>query len=607
MTVTAVDPDAAATSKGEAEEQARAQRNLGWQLLWQVLMNQRRALVLGVAIGITWTAAKVAVPQLTKAAINQGIERNGALLSWSLFIAAAGLATGLLTAGRRYLAFRESRWTETLLRERLFGRLIDLDIGYHDKAQTGQLMSRASSDLMQIQAFIVMIPITFTNVIQIISVTAILFYTDPVLAVVALAPLPFVNFSARRFSNRIHPASIAVQAEQAQLASVVEETVSGVRVIKGFGAEQVQFDKLRKEADDIFGETMKAAKIRSSFLPAIDVLPALGLVGVLGVGGHRVLNGQITIGDLVAFNVYLTLLIWPLRNIGMIVALGQRAAAALVRIYEVLSTESTITDPVNPQQLPSAAAGGTTLGAVRFDHVQYGYNADQPVLSNFTIDIAGGESIAIVGATGSGKSTVARLLLRFYDTDSGHVFLDGVNVRKLKLHNLRQQIGVVFEDTVLFNDTVANNIAFAKPAASQQDLERAAKLAGAHDFIRELPHGYQTVIGERGFSLSGGQRQRIAIARAIIADPRVLVLDDATSAVDPSKEGEIREAMRTVMSGRTTIVIAHRPGTIALADRVVLLDGGTIAAIGTHEQLAATNTRYREVLAGMDEPKKAAD
>ena len=599
-----IETDAVVATRLEFE---RTQRSEGWKLLRGMLREQQRNLLFGAFIGVLWAGFKTAIPQMTKNAINQGIEQDGPLVKWVIIISGLGIFTGLLSGMRRYVAFRESRWTETLLRERLFGRLIDLDIGYHDKAQTGQLMSRASSDLMQIQAFIVMIPITFTNVIQIISVTAILFYTDPVLAVVALAPLPFVNFSARRFSNRIHPASIAVQAEQAQLASVVEETVSGVRVIKGFGAEQVQFDKLRKEADDIFGETMKAAKIRSSFLPAIDVLPALGLVGVLGVGGHRVLNGQITIGDLVAFNVYLTLLIWPLRNIGMIVALGQRAAAALVRIYEVLSTESTITDPVNPQQLPSAAAGGTTLGAVRFDHVQYGYNADQPVLSNFTIDIAGGESIAIVGATGSGKSTVARLLLRFYDTDSGHVFLDGVNVRKLKLHNLRQQIGVVFEDTVLFNDTVANNIAFAKPAASQQDLERAAKLAGAHDFIRELPHGYQTVIGERGFSLSGGQRQRIAIARAIIADPRVLVLDDATSAVDPSKEGEIREAMRTVMSGRTTIVIAHRPGTIALADRVVLLDGGTIAAIGTHEQLAATNTRYREVLAGMDEPKKAAD
>jgi len=599
-----IETDAEVATRLEFEQ---TQRSEGWKLLRGMLRDQRRNLLLGAVIGISWAGFKTAVPQMTKNAINQGIEKDGPLLKWVLIIAGLGVLTGLLSGMRRYVAFRESRWAETLLRERLFAHLIGLNVGYHDKAQTGQLMSRASSDLMQIQGFIVMIPITLSNVIQIIAVTAILFYTDPVLALVALVPLPFVNISARRFSNRIHPASIAVQAEQAQLASVVEESVSGVRVIKGFGAEQVQFDKLRKEADDIFGETMKAAKIRSSFLPAIDVLPALGLVGVLGVGGHRVLNGQITIGDLVAFNVYLTLLIWPLRNIGMIVALGQRAAAALVRIHEVLSTESTITDPAHPQQLPRVAIGATTLGAVKFDHVQFGYSPEQPVLSNFTLDIAGGESIAIVGATGSGKSTVARLLLRFYDTNSGHVFLDGVDVRKLKLRDLRQQIGVVFEDTVLFNDTVAQNIAFAKPTASQQDLERAAKLAGAHDFIGELPHGYETVIGERGFSLSGGQRQRIAIARAIIADPRVLVLDDATSAVDPSKEGEIREAMRTVMSGRTTIVIAHRPGTIALADRVVLLDGGTIAAIGTHEQLAATNTRYREVLASMDQPKKAAN
>ena len=456
---------------------------------------------------------------------------------------------------------------------------------------------------MQIQAFIVMIPITLSNVIQIFAVATILFITDPVLAIVAMLPLPFVNISARRFSNRIHPISVAVQAEQAQLANVVEESVSGVRVVKGFGAEQVQFKKLEKEANDIFGEAMKAAKIRSNFLPAIDVLPALGAVGVLGVGGHRVLSGQLSIGDLVAFNVYLTLLVWPLRNIGMIVALGQRAAAALVRIHEVLSTTSEITDPQVAKTLPSTA--NSQQGAIRFGHVQFGYDPMQPVLTNFNLEITAGESIAIVGATGSGKSTVARLLLRFYDTNNGHIFLDGVDIRKLKLRDLRQEIGVVFEDTVLFNDSVKSNIAFAKPDAVQADLERAAKLAGAHDFILRLPNGYDTLIGERGFSLSGGQRQRIAIARAIISDPRVLILDDATSAVDPSKEGEIRDAMRTVMSGRTTIVIAHRPGTIALAERVVFIDNSTIAAIGKHDELVATNDRYREVLANMEQFKDA--
>ena len=582
-------------------ELEQTQRSEGWKLLRGLLRDQRRNLVIGGVIGITWASFKVAIPQVTKFAINNGIEKDGPLLGWAVTIACLGVVTGVLSGLRRYVAFRESRWAETLLREKLFSHVLGLNIGYHDKAQTGQLMSRASSDLMQIQAFIVMIPITLSNVIQIFAVATILFITDPVLAIVAMLPLPFVNISARRFSNRIHPISVAVQAEQAQLANVVEESVSGVRVVKGFGAEQVQFKKLEKEANDIFGEAMKAAKIRSNFLPAIDVLPALGAVGVLGVGGHRVLSGQLSIGDLVAFNVYLTLLVWPLRNIGMIVALGQRAAAALVRIHEVLSTTSEITDPQVTKTLPSTE--NSQQGAVKFDHVQFGYDPMQPVLTNFNLEITAGESIAIVGATGSGKSTVARLLLRFYDTNNGHIFLDGVDIRKLKLRDLRQEIGVVFEDTVLFNDSVKSNIAFAKPDAVQADLERAAKLAGAHDFILRLPNGYDTLIGERGFSLSGGQRQRIAIARAIISDPRVLILDDATSAVDPSKEGEIRDAMRTVMSGRTTIVIAHRPGTIALAERVVFIDNSTIAAIGKHDELVATNDRYREVLANMEQFK----
>ena len=598
MSVSETDSDVSARLEFE-----QAQRGEGWKLLRGLLRDQRRNLVIGGLVGISLAAFKVAIPQVTKFAINDGIEKKGPLLQWALIIAGLGVMTGILSGFRRYVAFRESRWAETLLRERLFSHVLGLNIGYHDKAQTGQLMSRASSDLMQIQAFIVMIPITMSNVIQIFAVATILFITDPVLAIVAMAPLPFVNLSARRFSNRIHPISIAVQAEQAQLANVVEESVSGVRVIKGFGAEQVQFDKLSKEADDIYKESMKAAKIRSNFMPAIDVLPALGAVGVLGVGGHRVLSGQLSIGDLVAFNVYLTLLVWPLRNVGMIIALGQRAASALVRIHEVLSTSSTITDPPTARDLPSQ--NGKQLGAVKFDRVQFGYDPDRPVLQNFNLDIAAGESIAIVGATASGKSTVARLLLRFYDTNHGHVFLDGVDVRKLKLRDLRQQIGVVFEDTVLFNDSVKANISFAKPDAAQADLEKAAKLAGAHDFILQLPDGYDTVIGERGFSLSGGQRQRIAIARAIISDPRVLVLDDATSAVDPSKEGEIRDAMRTVMSGRTTIVIAHRPGTIALASRVVFIDNETVAAIGKHEELVATNARYREVLASMQQVKIA--
>jgi ATP-binding cassette subfamily B protein len=366
--------------------------------------------------------------------------------------------------------------------------------------------------------------------------------------------------------------------------------------VKGLGTESVQFNKLRTEADGIREVSLSAASIRSRFLPAIDLLPSLGLIAVLGYGGHRVVNGDLSIGDLVAFNVYLTMLVWPLRNIGMMVALGQRAAAALVRVQEVLSTEPAVQSPEQPRALP-ARGTATAVGAVSFEDVSFGYGEDHAILRNFSLTIAPGESVALVGATGAGKSTVVRLLLRFYDVVNGRITLDGIDLRRLDVHELRRNVGVVFEDTFLFNDTVHNNIAFAKPDADQATVERAARLAGAHEFILQLPNGYDTPIGERGFSLSGGQRQRVAIARAIVADPRVLVLDDATSAVDPSKEHEIRDAMQTVMKGRTTIVIAHRPGTIALADRIVFIDDGGVAAVGQHRELLETSQRYREVLA----------
>ena len=574
--------------------------SLGWKLLRTALFEQKRGLILGVLVGVFWAAGKVSVPQLTKMGIDRGIEGNESLWFWSGLVVGAGVIAGIFTSLRRWYAFRESRWIETRLREKIFDHLLHLHVGYHDGMQTGQIMSRASSDLQQLQAFVVMIPITLSNLAMVIAIVVLLISSQPVLALVALSPLPVVTILASRFSRDIHPVVLEVQQEQAQLATVVEESVAGVRVIKGFGAEKVQADKLRHEADDIWNVSLIAAKIRSRFLPALDLLPSLGLIAVLGIGGHRVINGQMSVGDLVKFNAYITMLIWPLRNLAMTVALGQRASVALMRVNEVLNTPSLITDPVVALELPSGSQT-QSVGQLQFDDVIFGYGDNAPIIDGFNLSVAPGSAVALVGATGSGKSTIVRLLTRFHDVQRGSIKIDGVDIRSLSLNDLRTAVGIVFEETFLFHDSVFDNIAFAQPDASPEVVERAAKLAGAHDFILELPHGYATILGERGYSLSGGQRQRIAIARAIVSDPRILVLDDATSAVDPSKEHEIRQAMATVMKGRTTIVIAHRAGTIALADSVVLLDGGRVVAVGTHEELLLNDERYQNVLAGWQE------
>jgi ATP-binding cassette subfamily B protein len=404
-----------------------------------------------------------------------------------------------------------------------------------------------------------------------------------------------VNVLGRRFAQRLHPEVLAVQQESAELATVVEETVAGVRVVKGFGSEPVQAAKLAKEADDIYEHAMRSSIIRARYMPAIELLPNIGLITVLAYGGHLVLDGQMTVGELVSFNIYVVMLIQPLRMLGMIVANGQRAASAGERISEVLQTAPRIVDPPNPKPLPQTGE----LGRVEFRAVSFDYrpDTDAGVLDRLDLTIEAGESVALVGATGSGKSTVARLIPRFYEVDAGAILLDGVDIREVRRQELRRAVGIVFEETFLFSSTIRDNIAFADPDASFAVVERAARHAGAPDIIVDMVGGDDTEIGERGYSLSGGQRQRLAIARAILADPRVLILDDATSAVDPMKEHEIRDALGDVMEHRTTIVIAHRPATIALADRVVLIDDGRIVAEGTHAELLAGHTRYRDVLA----------
>lgn len=572
-------------------------------MLGRLIWEQRGGIGLGVLAGLLWSAGKISVPLLVRQAIDTGIGSGqlGVIARWALYVACAGLVSATFTGFRRYKAFQEGRRCERRLRQRMFEHIERLHFGFHDRTQTGQLMSRANTDLQQIHMLITLVPLTVSNFVIVACTTIILASIDPVLTLLALGPLPLVNVLGRRFGERLHPAVRGLQEETAQLASVVEETVSGVRIIKGFGAEASQHRRLRTEADDVYGMAMLAARVRSTHLPAIELLPNLGLIFVLAYGGHLVLKGELSIGTLIMFNFFVILLINPLRMLGQIIAGAQRAAAAAERVERILSEDPAIVDPKQPLALPPKHAdhpvGEVQLRGVRF---AYASNHGHSVLSELDLTLHAGETVALVGGTGSGKSTVARLIPRFYDVSAGKVTLDGVDVRELPLSTLRSEVGIVFEDTFLFNDTIAANIGFARPRATPDEIERAARLAGAHDFIRDLPDAYETLIGERGFTLSGGQRQRIAIARAVLKDPRVLILDDATSAVDPGKEQEIRAAMTEVMRDRTTLIIAHRPQTLALANRVLLLDDGRVVAEGRHADLLATHPRYRQVLAQED-------
>ena len=578
---------------GVGEDREKELRRAGWRLVLSASRVHWRWIVLSMTAALAWTVTKVTIPLLAAAAIDQGIiaHDNTKLFVYVGLMVVVGSFQAVVSGLRRYGAFRLAFRVETDLRHQLFAHLQRLHFAFHDQAQTGQLMARANTDIQMVREFLMLAPLTAASLMILVAITIVMLTKSLLLAFLALGALPLLNVAATRFSHKMGPISFGLQQELAELSGVVEETVSGVRVVKGFGAEDLQVERLVAEADSVQDRALAASKLRAGFLPLVDLLPALSLVMILWYGGHLVIDGQLQIGALVAFNSYILMLVWPLRMSGMMVAMASRMSASAGRVHEVLVTDPTIADPPRGRSLPE---GG---GEVRFEKVSFGYHDGAAVLDGLDLHIRPGEAVALVGPTASGKSTVARLLPRFYDVDEGRVLIDGVDVRTVRLDDLRSAVGIVFEDTFLFSDSVRANIAFADPEATMEKIRRAAMLSGAADFIDDLPDGYETVIGEHGFSLSGGQRQRIAIARAVLADPRVLILDDATSAVDPSKEHEIRAALREVMTGRTTIIIAHRAATIALADRVVLIDEGRAVAEGTHAHLVATSDRYRDVLA----------
>ncbi len=575
---------------GAVEERRRA----AWRFVRAVVRSQAGGVVGAVLSGLLWQTGAIAAPLIVKYAIDHGVvpRDKHALLVWLLALLGVGLLEVVAGGTRHIYAIRNRSATDARVRDAIFAHALRLDASYHDRVGPGELMSRASSDSEHVARMMDAIGHTIGYVLTVVAVAIVMLVLDPGLALLVLIPLPFVSVAAWAYSQRYDARTRRLQEAWAGAATLVEETVSGIRVVKGLGAGAALSNRFRERSDEIVRRALDVARLDAVFNPALELLPLLGIAAVLWVGGRQVIDGSLSLGSFVAFNAYVVMLVWPLRVLGQRVSTLQKALAASARITEVLETEPRLREPRHPRKLDRPVRG-----EVRLESVRFGHEGDRAVLDGLDLEIRSGESVALVGATGSGKSTVAGLLARLYDPDAGRVLLDGHDVRELRLADVRGAVALVFEETFLFTESVRENIRFGRPDADDEAVLAAATLAGAAGFIAELPDAYDTVLGERGFSLSGGQRQRIAIARAILADPAVLVLDDATSAVDATKEHEIRAALAKVMLGRTTLVIAHRPATIALADRVAVLEDGRIVDEGTHAELVRRSASYRELLA----------
>nr|WP_203611058.1 ABC transporter ATP-binding protein [Streptomyces cyaneofuscatus] len=555
----------------------------------------RRNVVLALGSSLAGMAVMALVPLITKVIIDDVVtDHTRSLALWTGLLIGAAVLVYIATYIRRYYGGRLALDVQHDLRTDMYTTITELDGKRQDELSTGQVVGRATSDLQLIQGLLFMLPMTIGNILLFLMSLVIMAWLSLPLTLVALAVAPALWAIARRSRKRLFPATWYAQGQAAAVAGVVDGAVSGVRVVKGFGQEDQETGKLREVSRRLFAGRLRTIRLNSRYTPALQAVPALGQVAMLALGGWLATRGEITLGTFVAFSTYLAQLVGPVRMLAMVLTVGQQARAGVERVLELIDTEPSMTD--GTKELPADAPAG-----IEFDDVRFGYDEDRPVLDGFSLTVEPGETLAIVGASGSGKSTVSLLLPRFYDVSHGAVLIGGHDVRELTQASLRAAIGLVPEDSFLFSDTVRSNIAYGLPDATQEQIEQAARAAQAHGFISALPDGYDTTVGEHGLTLSGGQRQRVALARAILTDPRLLLLDDATSAVDARVEHEIHEALKQVMEGRTTLLIAHRRSTLQLADRIAVLDGGELAAIGTHAELERTSPLYRRLLTDPDE------
>jgi ATP-binding cassette subfamily B protein len=561
--------------------------------LLQFLRPYRRGVVLSAILAGIAMVATVAIPWLTGRAIDQVREGDRAdLRLLAAAVAVAGVLRLALTVARRLVAGRVSLGVEVDLRRRLYAHLQALELGFFDRQQTGQLMSRATVDLSSVRFFLGYgLIFMMQSALTIVLASAAMFAVDWRLAAMSLLPVPFVVLVAQRYGRHARPALQEVQQRIAELTAEVEENVSGVRVVKSFAAEERQLERFRRRVGSVFDQAMVSTRLQALYNPLIGFLPQLGLATILFYGGRQVIDGNLSVGDFTAFYTYLLMLLSPMRTLGMSLGMAQRATASGARLFEILDRRPRIVAPAGAPPLPPGS------GRVEFRDVTLRYEGSpRPALEDVSLDVAAGSTVALVGATGSGKTSLVQLIPRLYDVIEGAVLVDGADVRDVDVASLRAAVAVVDDSPFLFSASVADNIAYARPDATREQVEAAARRAQAHGFIVRLPEGYDTRVGERGLTLSGGQRQRIAIARALLADPRVLILDDATSSVDASTEQEIKVALREVMKGRTTFVIAHRLSTIALAERIVVLEDGAVAAEGSHDELLLRSDLYREIV-----------